>query len=293
MSKNIQKNLPLLLLLLFTGLQSEILHAAGSSLLWKISGKGLKSPSYLFGTIHIIPAADFYMPESTETLLKSCKNLVMEMDISDLGSQMAVMGKMMMDSGKTLKDLYSAEKYRKMEDVLKKSGIPLEMLARFKPIMTQQMLTVRSLGKDTKSYEMHFSAIAKQDKIRVIGLETIDDQVAALNSIPVKKQADMLYESAMSPEKDKKNLAKLIKLYKKQDPEVLYKATMKDKKNKEFAEQEDALLVNRNKAWIPKLESIFTEGSTFVAVGAAHLGGPNGVIQLLKAAGYTLEPIHN
>ena len=123
----------------------------------------------------------------------------------------------------------------------------------------------------------------------VLGLETVASQVSVLDSTPIDKQARDLYEMALDPQKRIQDFKSLIGVYKMQDAEKLFlHSTSELSSDKEF---QTKLLDDRNKAWIPKIESAIKVSPTFIAVGAAHLGGKVGVVNLLRSKGYTVRPI--
>ena len=266
-------------------------QAQAKSLLWKISGNGLKEDSYLFGTIHLIAAKDYFLPRGTDSLLRTSKKLVLEMDISDPSLQMKLMGAMKLDSGKTLENLYTEKEYKFLAQKLEKDyKLPLVALKNMKPILIQQSLMMKELvGGDYKSYEKEFMTEAAKKDIKVVGLETLEDQLNALNAMPVSEQATALMKAVKNPKEGKKSLDNLIKKYKTQDIDALYNS-VSDKKE-DLGKYEDDLLVNRNKNWIPKIAELAGQERIFIAVGAAHLGGENGVINLLRKAGFTVEPV--
>lgn len=272
-------------------LWSEPVEAQNKSLLWKISGNGLPQESYLFGTIHIIPAKDYFLPKGTDSLLAISKRLVLEMDISDPSLQVKLMKAMLLDSGKTLADLYTAKEYAYLTKQLdKKFGIPVAALAGIKPILVQQSLMMKAMaGDDYKSYEKEFMAKAKENNIPLVGLETLEDQLSALDAMPLEEQADGLLKAVKNPGEAEKSLAGLIKKYRTQDVDLLY-ASISGKKA-ELKKYEQDLLINRNKNWIPKIAEMARQERIFIAVGAAHLGGDTGVINLLRQAGFTVEPV--
>jgi uncharacterized protein YbaP (TraB family) len=265
--------------------------AQEKSLLWEISGNGLTESSYLFGTIHLIPKADFFLPEGTEEALKSCKRLVLEMDITDPGIQFKLLAGMKLDSAKSLKDFYTPKEYAFLAKKLeKKYDMNLEAIQFMKPVFVQQnmMITYLKEGEFT-SYEGHFMKLAEAGNISVFGLETLEDQLAAINSMPDSLQARSLLMSVKS-KKSGGAMDKLVKLYKNQDVKALYRAVISDKS--QFKEFENELLINRNKKWIPVIKSKMAEQKVFVAVGAAHLGGEQGVIALLRKEGYEVKPVN-
>ena len=107
--------------------------------------------------------------------------------------------------------------------------------------------------------------------------------------MPLDKQANELYKMALDPQKAIAQLKKLMEVYKTQDVDRLFDTTSSQLANeKEFHAR---LLDERNISWIPKLEAAFKGMPTFVAVGAGHLGGKNGVIKLLRSKGYDVRPV--
>lgn len=285
---NIQPKSLLAALLLLFGLTSPL--SAQNSIFWKISGSGLKDTSYLFGTIHLIPSDLFFLPEGTEKTLISCKKLVMEMDLTDPSLQLKLMSAMMMDSGKTLENLYTPARYKTLtRNLEKKYGLDIDFFTRMKPVLLQQVLMLKNMtGSGYKSYEKEFQTLAEQSSIPVVGLETIDDQVRALSSMPLKKQAESLFKTAKKPKMGEQAFRKMVSLYLDQDLEGMLSGISKE--NPDFKEYEDALLKNRNKNWIDPMRTMMAEGPVFFAVGAGHLGGKTGVIALLKAEGFNITP---
>jgi uncharacterized protein YbaP (TraB family) len=139
------------------------------------------------------------------------------------------------------------------------------------------------------SYELSFVKTATAGKKPIEGLESAASQFAVFDKIPLEKQAKELYEATQDPEKDAGKFASLLSVYKMQDADKLYdEVSRQDSDEMEFQAE---LLDKRNKLWIPKIEKAIGEKSCFIAIGGGHLGGANGVIKLLKARGYILQPI--
>lgn len=267
------------------------------ALLWKISGRDLTSPSYLYGTIHIIPSEDYFLPEGTLGAVGSSKKLVFEIDMkdmNDMGKQMGLISKAFMSDDLTLKDLYTDEEYTIVKDHFEKMGIPLFFMERMKPML----LTVFASGDidpgdlqsgKAKSYEMELYELAQDSKMETGGLETIEYQMSVFDSIPYEEQAEMLLQTIEMGEEAAGGMEEMVEIYKNQDIEGMQEMFKEEESGVEG--HEDVLLTNRNKNWIPIMEKDMAVGSTFFAVGAGHLGGPEGVIHLLREAGYTLEAI--
>ena len=265
------------------------------SLLWKISGDGLKD-SYLYGTIHIINDEDFFYPKGTMAALDKVNKVVFEIDMaemSDMSNAMAMMQKAFMSDGKTLKDVMSAEDYDLVSNHFQKMGLPIFLLQRIKPMF----LTIFASGDISpgdlqsgkiKSYEMEFAKEAEKRNLSTGGLETIDFQISIFDEIPEKDQAAMLVESIKSADTGSDQMKEMVDIYKKQDISAMQEMMKGDETIKEY---EDILLVKRNLNWIPQIKEMMKENSVFFAVGAGHLGGEKGVIKLLKNEGLKVTPL--
>lgn len=266
------------------------------ALLWKIEKKEMANPSFLYGTIHIIPKDDFFYPDGTLNAIEKSKSMVFEIDMnlmSDMSAQMGLMQKSIMKDGSTLKDLITAEDYELVKNHFKKIGLPLALFERMKPaflsVFASEDMSPNALQSgQMKSYEMEFLEISKTKNMTVGGLETIDYQLGVFDSIPYADQAKMLVESIKSAEKGNDELTKMVQVYKSQDLEGM---------NAMFSDESlgdmDILLNNRNKNWIPVMKAYMEKSATFFAVGAGHLVGEKGVISLLRQEGYSVTPLSN
>lgn len=268
-----------------------------NALLWEITGNGLTESSYLFGTIHLINKEDYFLPEGTLTAMDQSEEIYFEIDMSemsDVSKLMPLLQKAYMDNDLTLKDLLDDDEYTIVKDHFAELGLPLFFMERIKPMF----LTVFASGDmnpgdlqsgKVMSYEMEFNKIAEESNKAVGGLETIEYQISIFDSIPYEDQADMLIETIKSGDTGNDQFDELVELYTNQDVAGLYSVMKADDSIDEF---EDVLLVQRNKNWIPVMASNMTEKRTFFAVGAGHLGGSFGVINLLREAGYTVTAVN-
>ena len=271
-----------------------------NALLWKIEGQGLTAPSYLFGTIHMIDKENFFWPKGTLTALDDAEKVSFEIDLDDMfdmGAQMGLLTKAFMADGKTLKDLYSEEDYKVVKDHFDGMGIPMFFMEKLKPMF----LTVfaggdvefgKGFGEDSsiKSYEMELYSIAQESQKDVSGLETIEYQMSVFDSIPYDVQANMLLETIKGSDTEDDTFKEMMVMYKNQEITRMVDF-MNESEEGGIDGYEDVLLYTRNKNWIPIMEEKMKAHKTFFAVGAGHLGGKNGVIDLLKKAGYKLTPL--
>lgn len=269
------------------------------ALLWKIEGKGLAKPSYLFGTIHLINKESFFWPKGVLAAFDEAEKVSFEVDLDnmfDMGKAMAMMTKAFMPNGQTLKDIYSPEDYKFVSDHFNEMGLPMMMMERIKPMF----LTVfasgdvemgKGLGEQsaTKSYEMELYDLCKESEKDVSGLETVDYQMSIFDSIPIPVQAEMLIESLKSTDEDNDMFKEMIAMYTDQDINKMVSFMSEEEGG--IAGFEDLMLYTRNKNWIPVMEGKMKEATHFFAVGAGHLGGKDGVIDLLQSVGYTMTPL--
>lgn len=262
-----------------------------NSLLWEVTGKKVKSPSYIFGTMHIIPNEDFLFPETLKDKVKAADILVME--IGGLSEQMKAMQLMMLDSG-SMFDYFTKEQEDSIFAFTKETlGFEEEQMrmafGKMKPFILMQLFTKNAFGENPQSYEMTLESIAKANDIEVLGIETIEEQMGFIDNLSPKDQVNMIMEALRSGDKGVAETRKLIDVYLSQDIDKIHNyTTISDISSPEF---EEDFLNKRNKKWIAPIKNIIKKNKAFIAVGAAHLGGPNGVIELLKAEGYTLTPV--
>lgn len=277
-------------LLLFVLLSTGEQVSAQGSLLWKIEGNGIEKPSYLYGTIHLICPIDFVLTDTLKACLKQTEQLTLEIDMDDPGMMMAMTQNMLMKENKTLKDLLKPSDYDRLNAYFKDSvGMNIAALERAKPFVLMSVLLNRVLACQPQSYELSLMNLAKQQQAEVVGLETIEEQMAIFDSIPYQSQATMVLNLIDSLPQARREFWKMVELYKQQNLEALYALTMESEF--EVEKNQEVLLTDRNRRWIPIIQRQVKEKPTFVAVGAAHLGGPAGVIALLRQQGYTLSPI--
>ena len=271
--------------------------AKEKSLLWKVTGKELKEPSYVFGTIHMIDKNDFFLTDAMKDAFGKSDRVVFEInmeEMNDMSVLFKLMGKITMSDGQTLKDLVSPEDYKLVEKHFSEMGLPLMFLEKIKPLFLSTFASGDMAPGDLqsgemKSYEMVFMEMAQQTKKEMGGLETIEFQLSMFDSIPYKAQADMLVDAIKSSGEGDDQFKQMVDLYKTQDMPGLYKMIEGDTEG--VGEFEDLLLKGRNKNWIPIMEKMMGSKNTFFAVGAGHLGGESGVVALLRKQGYNVVAV--
>lgn len=264
-----------------------------NTLLWEISGKQLTAPSYLFGTFHLICKDDIPFGTQLNKAIKSTDEIYMEMDMDDPATMMGGLLLMNMRGDSTLKKLYKEEEYKKVENFFNDSlHMPIGMFQKMKPFFLMAMLYPKMLPCKTMSgVETELMKLAKENKKEIKGLETMAFQAAVFDSIPYAQQAKELLKTIDSLEAYKKYFDTMVIVYKSQQLNKIEDLFSKS----EFGMQDnqDILLDKRNKNWVNQLNTILKKESVFIAVGAGHLVGNMGLINLLRKEGYVLRPIDN
>ncbi len=266
---------------------------SSNSLLYKISGKNLTKPSYLYGTVHIICPDDMFAMDKLSTYFDQTDGLILELDMDDAEVMKKMTTALNMPDGKNLKELLTPEKYAKVDEMFKNVfGVPVEALKAFSPMGLSIIISTspKSVGCQTPaSYEGKFIEMATKSKKDIEGLESVEVQIATLAKTPIEKQAEDLYKLSTDPQKAFNQFKDLISSYKLQDSEKLFETMTK--LSAEDPEAMTNLLDERNTNWIPKIETAIAEKSRFIAVGGGHLGGKHGVVKLLRKQGYSVTAI--
>lgn len=264
-----------------------------NTVLWLVSGKDLRQPSYLFGTFHLLCKDDIHFSDELKKDLKSAKEVYMEMDMDDPSIMLSALLYMNMKDDKKLSDLYSPEDYKKVEHYFNDTlHTPLSMLQKVKPYFLVAMLYPRMMNCKTPSgVEEELMKLAKENKKEIQGFETMAFQASVFDSIPYEWQAKELLKNIDSFPYYKRQLDTMIRAYKNQQMDEMATSIAKSEFGSD--EYEDLLLKNRNRDWVNKLKAIMPKESVFVAVGAGHLLGSDGLISLLQSQGYTVDPVNN
>jgi uncharacterized protein YbaP (TraB family) len=139
-----------------------------------------------------------------------------------------------------------------------------------------------------ESYEINFVKMASEQKKDILGLESVEDQVAVFDAIADSVEMKFIMNMVNDFENQKKEFNRMSSLYKAQDVELLYQLMAE---SPEMMGSQELLLDRRNRNWVPLMEKAMKSESTFFAVGAGHLGGGQGVLELLRKQGYTLKAI--
>ncbi len=268
----------------------DVIIKNGNSLLWKVEGTGIET-SYLFGTMHMINEEYYHFPNTLSERISGVDAIIMEVD--GIPNPFTTFQLMSLDSG-SVHDYFSKEQ---LIDLLafmdQELGIsPQEFdqtYGAMKPFFILQTISQNYFDANAKSYDLTIMEIAGSNELPIIGLETIEGQLGFFDKVPKENMAEMILESVNDYGKEQKNTLKLMEYYAAQKVDKLI--PLLQRQSPEFMEFEDVFLFNRNKAWVPKLENEMKDQSCFVAVGAGHLFGEGGLIDLLQKQGFTVTAI--
>ncbi|MEI3788890.1 MULTISPECIES: TraB/GumN family protein [unclassified Chryseobacterium] len=260
---------------------------AENSTLWEVSGNGLIQPSYIAGTCHIMCSQDFEIKPKVMKALEKSDNLVMEINYTD-PAEMTAMQKMY-QTDKKLSDQLTPEEAKELDKILADYGTDFKKMDNSSSQALYALISMKAIPcpqTEVKLYEIELLKNALKSKKKVFGLEKVEDQMTSINKAYDLKA--VIQQLKMGKEYEIL-LKKMITAFKKEDVQSLYTLFKDDKMMN--AEQEKAMLTDRNKNWAEKMPEMMKKESAFFAVGGAHLMGENGIIQLLRSKGYTVKPV--
>ena len=262
-----------------------------SSLLWEIKGPGVKHGSYLFGTIHLIEKEYFLFPKSLEKRVQKADILVME--LPGMPSQFDAMNLLKLKQGSFF-DFFTTEQSDSIivwaKEALKLSEEAFrKTMSPMKPFVAIQLATQMQFMGKTASYELKFEEIATESKVEIKGLETLEEQLSFFDNLTKEQQAEMVMEGIREMQKSIEFSRKVQQVYTRQNVDSLY--IMLHENGGIVTSEEKLFIDDRNKKWVPQMRESLASKRTFIAVGAGHLGGPNGLIRLLEKEGFTLSPV--
>jgi uncharacterized protein YbaP (TraB family) len=263
--------------------------------IWKAS----KGPNvvYLVGSVHLLSKDYYPLSPALDAAFKECDLLVEELDLGEMGavdSQFKILTKGLLPPGTTLDKVISQQTFALVSQRLIALGVPLEPLKLFKPwalALTILGLEWQAAGFDAAlGLDKHFFDRAKAEGKRIEGLETVDFQISFFDEMSMEEQDRMLSSTLKELETEKTSVMTLANAWKAGDAPTVERIVLHELRNEPRMYQR--LLVDRNRAWLPKIDALFARsGRAFVVVGAAHLVGPDGLLALLKAKGYAVEQL--
>jgi uncharacterized protein len=265
--------------------------------LWEVRAPTGDAKLYLFGTFHLLPKSLTWQTRAFGKTFKSAKSVVFELDQAEMlnpANQQLLLRRGMLLEGETLAQIVGPELYAKVAAAGQKIGVPALALQRMRPWMASVLLAVQSAKaagfEPGAGVETVLQSMAATAKMPSSGLETMVEQIDALAALDADGAKQMLEETASELVNADKVFKEMLDAWVSGDSTKLEVAFLNDMQA--FPKAYDALLKQRNLRWLPKLEALLANRKpVFVAVGAGHLIGPDGVVALLRAKGYRIHQV--
>lgn len=262
---------------------------------WRVSDGN--NTVYLGGTVHLLRPSDYPLPEEYEQAYLASSELYFETDISSMGDlsvQAQMLQQLTYSDGRTLKTVLNEDAYAALEDYTATIGMPLMMLEQFKPgmiISTLQVLEFQRIGFTPQGVDAFFNTRALGDAKDIGALETIEEQIGFLARMGEGNESEFILLSLEDLENTDALMEEMITAWRNGDEGALQKLFVDDMEQR-APELFDSLLRQRNLRWMPQIEAMFEDADTeFVLVGAAHLIGREGLVQLLQTKGYEVSQL--
>jgi uncharacterized protein len=257
------------------------------TLLWAIQSPDSTQVSYLLGTIHARCDEAFRQIVRFCELIEACDQFAAELDLEEKGGVDWIQ-QAMLPQHQVISEHIPPKKYEKLKRIIRKaSGRDISVLDRFLPIVVVNMILEDLLPADQPyTLDQYLWDFARRQNKITHGLERAEEQAEVLRKIPLKDQFRDLVYLGKKIQKERRDLYKMIQVYATGDYQALFKAA-----KKHVGGARKVLLYKRNRVMAQRFEEIMKNGSTFCAIGAAHLGGQKGVLRLLKEAGFSVRPL--
>jgi uncharacterized protein YbaP (TraB family) len=292
-----------ILFFLFVAFSSASVHVSAQSntfktdkaIFYEISGNGLRMPSYLFGTMHLLTQQYVDSLPMVMDYYGKCTQVAGEM-ILDSSTSLKMLPATML-KGQTLKEVLPDDLYSATNNWLKElSGYDLALFNALNPMTINvtllQLVQAKYYPVPSGAVLMdnYFQQRAKKEHKEVIGLENVEEQVNALfNQFSIERQTELLKQFVKEKDKSISDLGKMTKLYRTQQLDALEKLMY----DETYTQAEiEVLLYKRNEKWVEQLPVLMMRAPTFIAVGALHLAGERGLVNLLRQKGYTVTPYY-
>lgn len=290
-------------------LYERIMGAAAAAknsdaILWKVEKDG-KPASYLFGTVHLTDERVTNLSPAVKDAINDSKTIALEVsDISQAATSTVIARSaplVMFTDGRRLDGLLSTSEYDTVKQIVGRSGMPVDLAALFKPWIVTMILSVSDCERakvqaGDRVLDMKIAELGKKRGMEVVGLETISDQLESMAAVPEQQQLDMLRSSLKYADRTNDMMETLVQLYLSRKisaalPFQIALAKQSGIGDEAFAGFQQKLLYERNEKMRTVVEPLLDKGGVFVAIGALHLPGDRGMVELLRQSGYTVTPI--
>lgn len=266
-------------------------QAVTSSLLWEIKGPKQKNSAFIFGTMHLMDDSHFYFPKKLEKIILNVETVCLE--VSDIQGTQLNPNLLFLNEGSFLAKLSESA----MDSICNWASAKLLMnkeqfitnFSKAKPFLLFQLILQSELPANLQSQELAIEKLLQTKKNKqTIGLETVESQLALFDDLPFESQVNLIMTEIAAESDVLINFTNLQENYLEQNVEKIHDLLLKENTDPIFNVR---FIDERNVSWVKKMIPMIYSQSILFAVGAGHLGGENGVLNLLRKEGYTLTPI--
>lgn len=278
----------------------------GKGIFWKIEKSGVK-PSWLLGSMHVTDPRVLTLPPRTQAAHDAADTIVIESDeiLDEKKASAALLMRpelTMFTDGTTIEKLLSHDDYVRLEEGLKQRGIPLAAVSRMRPWMISSVVALPGCEMARKARGVQFldqkiatDAIAAGKQVK--GLESLSEQLQAMAELPTEFHLKSLIETLALGSKMNDVVETMTDLYLSGDIDMtipMLKTVSPDGKDEDsdYAAFEQRIILDRNKVMAERAAPILANGNVFMAVGALHLPGEGGVVELLRKQGFTVTAMN-
>lgn len=281
---------------LFLLLYALVARGGEPAMIWIAEGD--TNRVYLLGSIHVLRETDHPLPDAVEVVYDDAERLVMEIDMDDidpLAALRVLMSHGILEGDTTLQDIMGPETYAQAKASAAEINIPMELLDKTKPwlaaITVQEMIMMRVGFKAEHGIEMYLTSKATADGKPITGLETVEQQLGFLDSLPTETQISWLLQSIAEAQNLETLVDEMVVAWRSGDVKFLEEKLLFEMDA--YPELRDAILFDRNKSWVEPIMALLDDSDDYlVVVGVAHLVGDNGVPDLLSKHGVRIKQLH-
>lgn len=278
----------LLALFMFSSAQAD-------SSVWRVTSGN--NTVYLGGTVHLLRPSDYPLPEEYDRAYSASEELYFETDLSSMGDisvQTQMLQMLTYNDDRSLKTVLNKEAYNALSEYTAQIGMPMMMMEKFKPgmvVSTLQVLEFQRIGFTPQGVDAHFNTRAMADSKSLGALETITDQIGFLASMGEGNESEFIMMSLQDLAETNQLMDEMIQAWRDGDIGKLNEMFIVDMRE-QAPDLYDSLLRLRNLNWLPQVEQMLRDSDTeFVLVGAAHLVGQDGLLELLRDKGYQVQQL--
>lgn len=287
-----------LLLLLFGGRDPALAETEPNvapyarGLLWRIERAG-RPPSYLFGTIHLADPRVTTLPPPVAQALGESRHFLMEL-VPDADGLALLAESMMFTDQRTLTEIVGRQLYGDIEAEFRRRGMPTAMLAKYKPWAVAVILSLPATVRGGVPLDMQLQLKAAEQGKTVEGLETAAEQIAVFDDLGLEEQRALLEATLREQQAVEHEVETLVQVYLSRDLLRLRAVAEAYARGDEAlkATVRERLLVARNVRMVERMQARLEQGGAFIAVGAAHLPGDDGLLALLEKRGYRVQAVY-